>query len=243
MVEVYVNMASAQPRVHDEPDNKSQRTPHSAQGEPNDELVEYLKDRFPKRFMVLRYVAGNINCYGTAYKRLLHYKLINGTLRDLGMGTDRNERHERSVPFNDSTINFKVMDVVCAMKCSKASFEGWRKELRAANATLEWMKKNRQAWDDGRDGTVAWKDLWEALSAFFGPGPLPPRMRVEEEAETPEAIEGTVAVVPEAEEDVTLPIQRARGWSAKGMMDEVRDLWEAFGLNRDALPNWEEMVL
>ena len=92
MVEVYVNMASAQPRVHDEPDNKSQRTPHSAQGEPNDELVEYLKDRFPKRFIVLRYVAGNINCYGTAYKRLLHYKLINGTLRDLGMGTDRNER-------------------------------------------------------------------------------------------------------------------------------------------------------
>ena len=205
-------------------------------------LVQYLTERFPSRFVILKHVAGNINCYGTAYNHLLHYKVIKGTLRDLGIGSEKNERHERTVRFRDEVLTFEVMDVVCALRSTRSSFEAWRKDLRAASATRVWMTNNRHLWDVPTEQGDQWRELWEGLAAMFGADVLPPRMSVDEEEERSVVGVNARDVMPEASDTVSPGVQRARGWSNNALRAQLKGLWKAFGMTRKQLPPWDEMV-
>ena len=194
-------------------------------------LVDYLKDRFPGRFVDLEQVAGNARTrYGTAYARLIHLKLMQGTLRDLGLGTANNERKATTVQYEGSPLSFGWVDVVEALKCTETGFRRWRSALRTANRLYRWMRGHRLQWDTNTAHSRADLEFYEALEQFFRKERLPP-LGAEEAAPGPVGGGGEVQV-----ERRELATQQARGWAAKAMNEEVSAKIRKFGINRNTMP-------
>ena len=200
------------------------------------ELSTYLSLKYPEREEMLELLVGNVKLYGSAYRGLLHFKLINGTLRALGLGTGGGERRERTLPLESGEVPIKAYDVVHALRSTRYSFDAWRNSLRWANSVAKWMMQNRGTWDvPDKQETQRYAELFQVLQVFFATETLPPMARWEER-------NTAVSVLPEPQSDVSAAVQRARGGSMNALDADVKDIVRAFKLKRLALPPPTELL-
>ncbi|KAI0681722.1 hypothetical protein C8T65DRAFT_751353 [Cerioporus squamosus] len=203
--------------------------PHPEAGDAADidpRILDYLCSRFPARLSELHSLGAK---YGTAYARFIHVKIINGALRDLGLGTGSNETQQRSVRDDTGWLTIGTYDVVRALKAKPQSFRVWRSNVRLANWLYLWMDCHRRDWlhdtPDGREFT----ELFEALHKFFGAERLPA-------LDDARANMGEDPRVMTSDARSELALQRARGWSATTMEDDVKDIIRKLVLSRKKLP-------
>lgn len=186
-------------------------------------ILDYIQSRWPERASDIEELGSK---YGTAYARLIHVKIINGALRDLGMGTGNSEPREKTVKFEDTWVTIGWVDVVGALKGNPGSFKVWRSNLRLANRLYQWMEGHRRDWMSTTPQGREHEEFFEALKTFFGPERLP---ALTDATTLHSGASSSSAHSP-------LALQRARGWAATAMHDEVQDVIRKLHVPRAKLP-------
>ncbi len=190
--------------------------------------VDYLLRSYPHAFSEVETLRAK---YGTAYARLIHVKLINGLLRDLGMGTGGEQKQERTVQFEGRWLTIGTYDVVRALKLKDQTFRAWRSNMRLANRLYQWMDSHQPDWvadtPEGRQRA----EFFEALKLFFRAERLPGLHDVRPSLTHVDAFMGSPST-PRHE----LALQRARGWHANTMEEDVKEMIRQLGMDRRDLP-------
>ena len=136
--------------------------------------VDYLAFRFPNRMAEARYVAQQGRPpYGPGYRDFTRIKLINGALRDLGMGNGYGELKSVEVPFRRQMITITAQDVMNTFGMLQSSYDSKRSRINLMYAIYLWLEENPEAWPSTKKGSLE-VHFRETMRAFFGPEPLQP---------------------------------------------------------------------
>ncbi len=148
----------------------------------NPQVVEYLRQTFPQRFEQLAVISRTPPPYARAYTQLMYVRLIASTMRDLHIGGGHRQQHEAFIVYEGGHLTITYRDVVLAFDGVLATYDTWRSRLGSIYATFLWMRQNQHRWGMDGEPDHPHRQLYDALTVFFGQQPLPHLGQVPETA-------------------------------------------------------------
>ena len=140
----------------------------------NQRVVNYLARRFAARMVRAQYLSSRPAPFGVGYRDLLRIRLIGGILRELGIGTGKQDLKDCDVLYQGSYLTVHAHDVMITFGMVPSTYASVRSRLDLMHATYLWLDENLDQWEPTRRTSTEWS-FWMTMRAFFGAERLPDR--------------------------------------------------------------------
>ncbi|KAI0702098.1 hypothetical protein C8Q76DRAFT_802390 [Earliella scabrosa] len=115
--------------------------------------------------------------YGTGYRDLQRVKLINGTLRDLGLSNTQGDTGTVTVRFRQRWLDIGAKDVMNTFGMVPGTYHSIHSRFDNTHQVFCWLEENPTRWASTNEESVEWQ-FWATMREFFGPTRLPEQNKV-----------------------------------------------------------------
>ena len=141
------------------------------------DAVDFLAYKFAGRMEEAKRLAATPAPYGTGYRDLQRVKLINGTLRDLGLSNTQGDTGTVAVRFRRRWLDIGAKDVMITFGMVPGTYHSVHSRFDNTHQVFRWLEENPTRWASTNEESVEWQ-FWATMREFFGPTRLPEQNKV-----------------------------------------------------------------